>query len=108
MAENPGIRVVHLQRLQQGVQGCLLFPGPRVGVIAVLIKSALIAEANRVLVVVAGVRPWQILVPRLVHLSVAGNIVVVAGEPEAGVVAGNQTNSFTKVSHPETLLKTRN
>ncbi len=42
------------------------------------------------LVVVAGMCPRQVLMVRLVELAVAGDVVVIAGEPEAGIVAGDE------------------
>ena len=90
MTEDDRIGIVGLQRLQQVPHGSLLGFGPRVGGTAVGGETALITDTDGVLVVVAGERPWQVLVPRLVHLSVAGDVVVVAGEPEAGVVPGYQ------------------
>ena len=101
MAEDLGVGIVHLQRLQQGVQGGLLLTGAGVGRTALRRQSAFIAHAYRVLVlckqsvplgraVVAGVCPDKILVPRLVHVAVAGDVIVVAGEPEAGIVAGDE------------------
>ena len=68
----------------------LLGGSARVGSFAVLVQATLIADADGVLVVVFGMCPYQVLVPRLVHLSVAGNVVMIACEPEAGVMIGNE------------------
>ena len=68
----------------------LLGGSARVGSFAVLVQATLIADADGVLVVVFGMCPYQVLVPCLVHLSVAGNVVMIACEPEAGVVIGNK------------------
>ena len=70
------------------MQGGFLFPRAGVGRCSLGRQSAFVANANRVLVVAYGVGTHQVLVPRLVHLSVAGDVVVVAGEPEACVVPG--------------------
>jgi len=37
-----------------------------------------------------GMCPGQVLMTGLVYMTVAGDIVVVAGEPETGVVAGDK------------------
>ena len=68
----------------------LLGGSARVGSFAVLVQATLIADADGVLVVAFGMCPYQVLVPCLVHLSVAGNVVMIACEPEAGVVVGNK------------------
>ena len=90
VTEDDGIRIVRLQRAEQGIQRRLLLAGTGVGVIAVLVKAALIADADAVLVVVAGMATDELFVPRLVQLTVAGDVVVIAGEPEAGIVTGNE------------------
>ena len=90
MAEDDRIGIVGLQRLQQVPHGSLLGFGPRVVITAVGGDTDLVADADGVLVVVAGMYPRQILMTRLVHLTVAGDIIVVAGEPETGVVAGDE------------------
>ena len=72
------------------MQGVLLGCRAGVGVSTFGCKPALVADADRVLVVVAGMCPRQILVACLIQLSVTGDVVVVAGEPEAGVVTGDE------------------
>ena len=90
VTEDEGIGVVGLQRAEEGMEGSLLLRGAGVVRTALGGQAALIADADAVLVIVAGMCARQILVPRLVHLSVAGDIIMVAGEAEAGVVAGNE------------------
>ena len=90
VAQDDGLGVVDAQRLQQGVQGGLLFWGAGILGTALGIQSALVADADGVLVVVAGVGADEVLVARLVHLAVAGDVVVVAGESEPAVVAGDE------------------
>ena len=90
MAKDTGIVVVNLQRAEQGHQGCLLFPRTGIGWFPFRCQATFVANAYRVLIVMAGVCPWQVLVPRLVHLSLTGDVVVVAGEPEVGVVTGDE------------------
>ena len=88
VAEDEGVGIVGLQRLQQGMEGSLLLPRSGVGGQAVGRQAALVADADAVLVVVAGMGADEVLMARLVELAVAGDVVVVAGEAEAGVVAG--------------------
>ena len=54
------------------------------------VETALVADADAVLVVVAGMGAGEVLVAGLVQLTVALNVVVVAGEAEATVVAGDE------------------
>ena len=84
------IGVVHLQGLQQGPHGVLLGFGAGVSRMAVGEQTTLIADTDRVGVEVAGVSTDEVLVPGLVGLSVAGDVVVVAGEAKAGLMAGNE------------------
>ena len=90
MTENQGIRIVELQRTEQHQERALLRQRPRVGIIALFIESALVADAQRVLVVTLGVGPDEVLVTRLVQPSVARDIVVVAGVAEACGVIFNE------------------
>ena len=85
-----GIRVVLLQGLQQGPQSVLLGLGAGVGRMAVGEQTTLVADTDRVGVVVAGMGTDKVLVPGLVGLPVAGDVVVVASEAEAGLVTGNE------------------
>ena len=87
VTEDHGIRIVHLQRLQQVIQGRFLFRGTGIGGNALGRQPTFIAHPDGVLVIVAGMCPRQILVACLIQLSVAGDVVVVAGKPEAGIVA---------------------
>ena len=72
------------------MQGGLLFPGPRVGRTAIGSETSLVADSDGVLVVVAGMGADEILMTRLVHMTIAGNVIMVAGEPETGIVTGYQ------------------
>ena len=90
MTEDDGIRIVGLQRLQQGMQGSLLLPGAGVGIKAVRSQPTFIAHADTVLVVVPGMGTDKILMPGLVQLTIAGDVVMIAGEPETGIVTGNE------------------
>ena len=90
VAENLGVGVVRLQGLQQVPEGSLLLSGAGVGRMAVREQAALVADADGVLVVVTGMGPGQVLVAGLVDLAVAGDVVVVAGESESCLVAGDE------------------
>ena len=90
VAENVGLGVLPAQVFQQALQGDFLLGCAGVGRFAVGCQSALVADADGVLVVVAGVGAGEVLVARLVQLAVALYVVVVAGEAEAAVVAGDE------------------
>ena len=90
VTEDDGIRVVHLQRLQEVIQGSLLCRGTGIGGNALGRQPTFIAHPDGVLVIVAGMCPRQILVPRLVQLAVTRDVIMVAREPEAGVMTGNE------------------
>ena len=90
VAQDDGLGVVDAEAFQEGVQGGLLFRGAGVLGSALGVQSTLVADADGVLVVVAGVGADEVLVARLVHLAVAGDVVVVAGESVSAVVAGDE------------------
>ena len=90
VAEDDGLGVVDAEGLEQGVQGSFLRCSAGVLGTALGVETALVADADAVLVVVEGVGAGEVLVARLVQLAVALYIVVVAGEAEAAVVAGDE------------------
>ena len=90
VAEDDGFGVVDAERLEQGVQSGFLRCGAGVLGTALGVETALVADADAVLVVVAGVGAGEVLVAGLVQLTVALYVVVVAGEAEAAVVAGDE------------------
>ena len=90
VTEDDGFGVIDAQRLQQGVEGGLLRCGARVLGTALGVETAFVADADAVLVVVAGVGAGEVLVTGLIYLAVALNVVVVAGEAETAVVAGDE------------------
>lgn len=90
MAEDDGIGIVHLQRLEQMPEGSLLGLGTGVGGTSLGGETTLVADTDGVLVVVADVTSRQVLMTRLVRLTVAGDVIVIASEPEASIVAGNK------------------
>ena len=90
VTEDDGLGVVDAERLEQGVEGGLLRCGARVLGTALGVETAFVADADAVLVVVAGVGAGEVLVTGLIYLAVALNVVVVAGEAETAVVAGDE------------------
>jgi len=64
--------------------------GTRVGLTTFLIETALVADTDGVLVVVAGMGPDEILMTGLINLTITGDVVMVAGEAETGLVTGYQ------------------
>ena len=82
MAEDAGIGMGLLQAAEQAQQGAFLgFSAGVIGVV-VLIETALVADAERVLVIAFGVGTNQLFMSRLIGLAVAGDVVVVARESE--------------------------
>jgi len=90
VTEDAGLRIFPLQLFQQPLQGGLLLRRTRVGGFAVGCQPALVAHADAVLVVAPGVGTGELFVARLVRGAVLGDVPVVAGEAEAGIVAGDQ------------------
>ena len=83
VSQYAGFGVVGLQRFQQVPEGGFLLGCPGVGLVSVGCQSALVAHSQRVLVVVSGVGTGQVLGAGLVDMTVTGDVVVVAREPEA-------------------------
>ena len=90
VAEDLGIGIVDFQRSEQGIEGGLLFEGTSVLGTSLGVESSLVADADAVLVVVAGMGAREVLMTGLVELSVPGDVIVVACEAETGIVAGNE------------------
>jgi hypothetical protein len=82
MAEDAGIGVGLLQATEQAQQGVFLAGCAGVVGFAVLVETALVADAERVLVVAYGMGTHQLFMSRLVHLTITGDVVVVARESE--------------------------
>ena len=90
VTEDDGLGVVDAERLEQGMEGGFLRCSARVFGTALGVETAFVADADAVLVVVEGMGAGEVLVARLVQLTVALYVVVVAGEAEAAVVAGDE------------------
>ncbi len=78
VADDLGIGIVLLQRTEQRVEGQLLGGSPGVGRTALLVEAPLVADADGVGVVVAGVCADHLFGAAEVELAVAGDVVVVA------------------------------
>lgn len=70
----------------------LLLGCPGIGRTTLGVETSLIADANAVLVVVLGMGAGEIFMTRLVHLTITGDVIVVGGEAETGLVAGNEVS----------------
>ena len=90
VTEDDCLGVVDAERLEQGVQGSFLRCSAGVLGTALGVETALVADADGVLVVVAGMGAGEVLVAGLIYLAVALYVVVVAGEAEAAVVTGDE------------------
>ena len=78
VTDNLCIRIVLFQRDEQRVEGELLSRGAGVGGTAMGIKTTLVADADGVGIIVAGVGADHLLRATEMQLSVAGDVVVVA------------------------------
>ncbi len=90
VTENVSLRVLAPESFQQPLQGDLLHRGARVGRFAIGGQSSFVAYADAVLVVAFGMGTGEVLMAGLIYLAVALYVVVVAGEAEAAVVAGDE------------------
>ena len=90
MTEDAGFGVVDLERLQQVPEGGLLCRRAGVGRMTLGGQTALVADADGVLVVMTGMGAGQILMTGLIDLTIACDVVVITGEPETGIMAGNE------------------
>ena len=90
MSYDTGLRMLSLQAAEQSQQGPFLARRARVGRIAVAVEASLIAYAQRVCVIPLRMGPDELLMPRLVCPPAAGDVVVVAREPEPVAMAPYQ------------------
>ena len=90
VTENVSLWVLAPESFQQPLQGDLLLWRTRVGRFAIGCQSSFVAYADAVLVVAFGMGTDELFVACLVRPSVLGDVVVVAGEAEAGIMAGYQ------------------
>ena len=56
------------------------------------VETSFIADANAVLVVVLGMGADEVFMTRLVHLTITGDVIVVGGEAETGLMAGDEVS----------------
>ena len=90
VAEDMSTGVLASELFQQAQQGDFLLRCAGVGGFAVRRQAALVADADAVLVVTLGVGTDELFVARLVGGAVLAHVPVVAGEAEAGIVAGDE------------------
>ena len=90
MTEDLGIRIVLLQGTEKGNESGLLFGSTGVGRTTLGVETSFIADADGVLVVVAGMGADEVFMTRLIHLTVPGDVVVIGGEAEASLVTGDE------------------
>ena len=81
------LRVAFAQVFQQPLQGYLLPRCARVVIFPLRRQTTLVADADAALVITPGVGTDQLFVARLVRRTVLGDVIVVAREPEARIVA---------------------
>ena len=94
-----------LQAFQQSEQCLLLTGGAGVVGLAASIEAALVAHAERVLVVPPCVGTHELLVARLEYHSSTGHVVVVASEPEAvGMVPDQRPDAVPLVAARGTAM----
>ena len=87
VSQDLGVGIVELQRAEQGDEGLALLGGAGVGRTALGVEASLVADADAVGIVVAGVGSGLLLAAALVQLAVAGDVVVVAALlPATGAV----------------------
>ena len=79
MTDDLGIGIVLLQGAEQREEGLLLGWGAGVGGAATFVEASLVADADGVGIIVAGVGADHLLGTAEVQLSVAGDVVVVPG-----------------------------
>ena len=90
VAHDTGFGMDCLQPFQQREQRLLLCLGTGVGFHALGIEAALVAHAQRVTVIACGMGAHQLFVARLIGMSVAGDIIVIARKAKAVGMVTNQ------------------
>ena len=71
-------------------EGGFLSLSASVGLTTLLIETTFVTNTNGVLIVVACMGTDEILMAGLIDRSITGDVIMIAGEPEAGVVTGNE------------------
>lgn len=90
MTDDLGVGIVLLEGAEESNEGALLCGRAGVVFFTPLVDASLVADADGVFVVAPGMGADEVLVARLVHLTIAGDVVVIAGEAETGLVTGNE------------------
>ena len=90
MTDDLSVGIVLLEGAEESNEGSLLCGRAGVVFFTSLVEASLVADADGVLVVAPGMGADEVLVARLVHLTIAGDVVVVAGVAEARGVIFNE------------------
>ena len=90
MSHDAGIGIFSRQFLEQGEHGSLLGFSPGVIGTTFLIETALVANAERTTVVMAGMNTMDVLRENRDNGAVAKNVIVIGGLTEAGHASRNQ------------------
>ena len=90
MADDAGVGVFGCQVFEQGEHRCLLGLSTGVGRTAILVETALVANAERTTVVVTGMGSTYILGQDRYDGTVATDIIMIGGLAEASDARSNQ------------------
>jgi len=90
VAEDASIGMGFLQATEQAQQGAFLAGRAGIGSFPMLVEAAFVADTERMTVVANGVGTDQLLMARLVDMSVAGDVVVVTRESESFRVTADE------------------
>ncbi len=90
VADDAGVGVFGCQVFEQGEHRCLLSLGTGVGRAAILVETALVADANGAAVVVAGMGSTEVLWEDRYDGAVATDIIMIGGLAEASDARSNQ------------------
>ena len=92
MAHDTGLGIVLVEFLQQFEKSMLLLLGSSVSSNASLIITSFITDAERAMVVVAGVNALDSLGKDGNHIAIASDIVVIGGLAETGIACGYEAS----------------
>ena len=90
MADDAGVGVFGCQVFEEGEHRCLLGLGTGIGRTAILVETALVADAERTTVVVTGMGSTDVLGEDRHDGTVATDIIMIGGLAEASDARGNQ------------------
>lgn len=92
VAHDLGIRIIHLEGSEQGDECCTLCGSPRISSTTFLVQASFIADTDGMGVVMTGMHTYLFLSTRLMELTIAFDVVVIADAlvMESGIVAGTK------------------